>query len=143
MHLRSRETATVEALGGQSSSADRRVRYGWCQTAQVVNLLVLGLVIAFGMIAWPARHPPAGGEGPLASLACGGLDLQRAAWYELAQLPGIGEGLARRMVEYRDRLPEPIEVSDLRGVKGIGVKTLQRIGPLLSGPQATRRPGEG
>jgi competence protein ComEA len=59
------------------------------------------------------------------------VDINRAEWPELAQLPEIGESLARRIVETR-RLQGPyLDHEDLRRVRGIGPKTLERIRPYL------------
>jgi competence protein ComEA len=58
-------------------------------------------------------------------------DLNRADWPELAGLPGIGETLARRIVEHRNRHGPFRRAEDLRQVRGIGAKTLERIRPHL------------
>ena len=71
-----------------------------------------------------------------------GIDPNTARWFELAQLPGIGETLARRMEDFRGRSRsqgEPTEPvfrapADLAQVKGIGEKTVRRIGPFLRFP---------
>jgi competence protein ComEA len=65
------------------------------------------------------------------------VDVNRADWPELAQLPGIGEGLARRIVESRDQDGDFIDHEDLRRVRGIGPKTLEQIRPYLR-PMPTR-----
>lgn len=55
----------------------------------------------------------------------------RAAWYELAELPGLGKTLAKRIVAYRaDRRGAASDVSaivfrvpeDLQAIRGIGAK---------------------
>lgn len=66
---------------------------------------------------------PKKGETP-----AGPIDVNRATEQELQQLPGIGPTLARRIVEAR-----PFRtVDDLRRVRGIGVKTLNRLRPLVT-----------
>jgi competence protein ComEA len=52
-------------------------------------------------------------------------------WPELSQLPGIGEALARRIVESRQRDGEFVDHQELRRVRGIGPRTLERITPYL------------
>jgi competence protein ComEA len=48
---------------------------------------------------------------------------------ELDQLPGIGPVLARRIVEYR-RLHGPFRrLEELRGVRGVGPRLLERLRP--------------
>ena len=59
------------------------------------------------------------------------VDLNAADWPELAQLPGIGETLARRIVESRDREGRFLDHEDLERVRGIGPKTLDRVRPYL------------
>jgi competence protein ComEA len=60
------------------------------------------------------------------------VDVNSADWPELVQLPGVGETLARRIVESREQDGPFTDPSDLRRVRGIGPKTLQRIQPYLA-----------
>ncbi len=55
------------------------------------------------------------------------IDLNRAEWYELIILPGIGEKKARAIVEYRKRSGRFKTIEQLCGVNGIGVKTEKKI----------------
>jgi competence protein ComEA len=59
------------------------------------------------------------------------VDVNSADWPELAQLPGIGETLARRIVESRQALGPYRDHRDLERVQGIGPLTLERIRPHL------------
>ena len=59
------------------------------------------------------------------------IDVNRAEWPELAMLPNVGESLARRIVEARERDGRFASVEDLRRVKGIGPRTLDRLRPYL------------
>jgi competence protein ComEA len=59
------------------------------------------------------------------------LDVNEADWPEFTVLPGIGETLARRIVESREREGRFADVEDLRRVRGIGPKTLEEIRPYL------------
>jgi competence protein ComEA len=59
------------------------------------------------------------------------VDVNRADWPELAQLPGIGETLAQRIVESRRREGPFADHDDLRRVRGIGPKTLDAMRPYL------------
>jgi competence protein ComEA len=59
------------------------------------------------------------------------VDVNSAEWPELAQLPGIGEALARRIVESRAQDWPFADHQELRRVRGIGPRTLERITPYL------------
>lgn len=60
------------------------------------------------------------------------VDLNRATVEELESLPGIGPALARRVVAHRQSAGKFQSVEDLRQVKGIGQKTLDRVRPLVT-----------
>ena len=80
--------------------------------------------------------PPAPLARPLAHTAPSGvsapLDLNRASQHDLERLPGIGPGLAARIVDTRTRRGIFGSVDDLRHVRGIGDITLARLRPLLA-----------
>lgn len=59
------------------------------------------------------------------------LDANSATWVEWSQLEGIGDGLARRIVADREQNGPFRSVDDLRRVKGIGPKTLEKLRPWL------------
>lgn len=55
------------------------------------------------------------------------IDINRASWAEFAQLPGVGETLARRIVAHRRQWGEFSAVEQLSEIPGIGNKTLARM----------------
>lgn len=59
------------------------------------------------------------------------VDVNRAPWAEFAELPDVGETLARRIVEDRASAGPFADHEDLRRVKGIGPVTLDKIRPYL------------
>lgn len=59
------------------------------------------------------------------------IDLNRATAGDLERLPRVGPALARRIVEHRDQHGPFRRVEDLKRVKGIGEKTLERLRPLV------------
>ena len=66
------------------------------------------------------------------------LDLNTATWVEFAQLDGVGEALALRIVEHREKYGPYRTVDDLDVVEGIGPKTLERLRPYLRVADAER-----
>lgn len=60
------------------------------------------------------------------------VDVNQADWPQFAQLPGIGEEIARRIVAERDRGGDFASHDDLaRRVAGIGPRKMARIGRYL------------
>jgi competence protein ComEA len=59
------------------------------------------------------------------------VDINTADWPELIQLPGIGDTRARRIIETRKTAGPFAEPDDLRNVKSIGPKIMERIRPYL------------
>jgi competence protein ComEA len=59
------------------------------------------------------------------------VDINSADWPELAQIPGLGETLARRIVQWRAAHGPFKEVAELRGISGIGPKKFEAIRPYL------------
>jgi len=57
--------------------------------------------------------------------------LNRAEWYELIVLPGIGEKKARAIVDYRKESDGFENIEQLRGVNGIGTETVKKIKGLV------------
>jgi competence protein ComEA len=101
--------------------------------AAVAGLVLLGLA---SMGGWWVVH--GGCRGRLVEIeraeplsAEFEVDLNEADWPELAQLPDIGETLARRIVESRNRDGPFLDHEDLMRVRGIGPRTLERVRPYL------------
>ncbi|MBL4883682.1 MAG: helix-hairpin-helix domain-containing protein [Planctomycetaceae bacterium] len=59
------------------------------------------------------------------------VDVNTSNWLEFSMLEGIGEVLAKRIVDYRDEHGDFATVQELQDVKGIGKKTFARILPHL------------
>jgi competence protein ComEA len=60
------------------------------------------------------------------------IDVNSATWVEWGQLEGIGDSLARRIVADREQNGPFGSIDELRRVKGIGPKTLERIRPWVT-----------
>jgi len=102
---------------------------------QATIAALVGCALA-GMLAWWLAQGGAGGRlididdaPPL--VASFRVDVNRADWPELSQLPGVGEVLARRIVEYRTAHGPFRSVGDLRRVSGIGPVTFRRLEEFL------------
>lgn len=59
------------------------------------------------------------------------VDLNAAGVEELEEIPGVGPTLARRIVDFRDEFGPFESVDDLLNVRGIGVRSLERIRPYV------------
>ena len=59
------------------------------------------------------------------------IDLNRAEWYELIILPGIGEKKARTIVEYRKKTGGFKTIEQLCLINGIGEKTVKKFEDLV------------
>ncbi len=64
------------------------------------------------------------------------LDLNSARVEDFMELPGIGEKLALRLVEYRKSHSGFRSVEELRKVRGIGEKRMKRLRPLVRTAEA-------
>jgi competence protein ComEA len=62
------------------------------------------------------------------------IPVNRATAEELDAIPGIGPGLARRIVEHRETRGPFAEPGELQQVPGIGEKTLEKLRPYLTIP---------
>lgn len=59
------------------------------------------------------------------------VDINHANWPELAELPDLGEMLARRIIESREVAGPFADHDDLLRVRGIGPRTLDKLKPFL------------
>lgn len=59
------------------------------------------------------------------------IDINVATAEDLQKVPGIGETLARRIVEFRDEHGRFEKVDDLLNVRGIGTASLEKLRPYL------------
>ncbi len=60
------------------------------------------------------------------------IDINSAQWIEWVQMQGIGETLATRIIEDREQNGPFESIDDLRRVKGIGPKTIEKLRPWIS-----------
>ena len=137
---------------------EQKPRWNWVITLAAV---FLAFCLGFGVARWTqhtdgvtvrtARTVPAQTESALPSVPAassptekpteaatqpptepGPLDLNRATAQELTMLPGIGEVLAQRIVDYRNANGPFASVDDLLEVNGIGPGILETIRPQIT-----------
>ncbi len=74
------------------------------------------------------------------------VDINSADWSEIVILPGVGEKLARAIVDYRRESGPFDSVAEIKEVPGIGEKKLEQLRPFLlpigsqSDPRSGRAP---
>ncbi|MEV4242954.1 ComEA family DNA-binding protein [Streptosporangium canum] len=110
----SRVTDAVQAAGGVRKGAATG-------PLNLARKLVDGEQIIVGAAGPAAAAPPTADPAPIV------LDLNTATPEQLEQLPGVGEVLARRIVEYRDGHGGFRTVEQLREVSGIGDRKYAEI----------------
>lgn len=108
----------------------------WLRRADqaTVAALVVAALVAMALYAWLRGGP----RGTMIEIdrappraARFRVDINVADWPELAQLPEVGETLARRIVAAREKDGPFASHEDLQRVPGIGPKTLERMRPYL------------
>jgi competence protein ComEA len=105
----------------------------WSRSAQwsagALAVLALALLAYHGISAqrWASR-PTTLERNALKSAR---LDINSADHAQLRQLPGVGDGLAQRIIAYREQHNGFRSVEDLRQVKGIGPAILEQLRPFV------------
>jgi len=95
--------------------------------------VVLGLTAATGLAqaadkpARPAHSARAAKAAPTAKV-----NINTASVQQLATLPGVGEKVAARIVEYRQKSGGFKSAAELVNVRGIGEKNLHKLEPYLT-----------
>ncbi len=70
------------------------------------------------------------------------IDVNAAGHGELTRLPGVGKAIAQRILDSRHAEGPFASVDDLRRIKGIGARTLDKLRPLVTvGGPPTGAPG--
>ena len=119
-----------------------RLMLGWCAVAALLAL-ALGLTAAHRgararkrrVCAGRRRAEPRQAAAFLApSLPDGPVAVNSADAEELDTLPGVGEVIARRIMEEREENGPFYYPEDLMNVKGIGEKTLEKLLPHIRLP---------
>jgi competence protein ComEA len=107
------------------------VLLAWPRSAQLVTAFLLGLATAllavhsYGYLRYGTRPT----EQQRATTLTYQVDLNQAEQPELLQLPGIGESLAERILDYREAHHGFRDIDELRKVRGIGPATMAKLRP--------------
>jgi competence protein ComEA len=113
----------------------------WPRSAQLaaVGLLALAVVLLTLRIAGASRLGTRPTELTHQASPTLAIDLNRADRVELLQIPGVGEGLAERIIAYRRQHGGFDRVDQLTRVSGVGAATLQKLRPWLYVEAAERQ----
>ena len=116
--------------------ADSETAFGLTRSERLVAAAILTVLLALLILHW-ARLTRWGTvaveiERLKARQVDYRLDVNSATWVEWTQLDGIGDSLARRIVADREANGPFSSIDELRRVKGIGPKTLEKIRPWLT-----------
>jgi len=100
------------------------------------RFVAFGLAVAFALLTSTGVALAASQPAPETKI-----NLNTASAEQLTALPGVGEKLAARIVEYRQKSGSFKSVQELMNVKGVGEKNLARIqGYLTLGDASSKAP---
>jgi competence protein ComEA len=91
------------------------------------RIVATGLALVFALVASTGLAIAAGKPAP-----SGKVNINTATAQQLTVLPGVGEKLAARIVDYRQKSGGFKNVSELMNVQGIGEKNLAKIQAFLT-----------
>lgn len=87
------------------------------------------ITVALATAAGPALAVEVGDADASAGAPSRQIDINKATAVELTAIPGVGNAIAQRIVEFRDKQGPFRRVEDLLKIKGIGEKSFQKIRP--------------
>ena len=126
------------------------MKFTFNRNEQIVILLLSAALLAGGVVSLLDRYMPGGvpdfeirkgavavpsdtaRTDPLQEASHAPIDLNRASVQDLQRLPGIGPKVARRIVDYREQHGPFGRLEEIAAVRGIGVKTVDRLRPLTT-----------
>ena len=111
----------------------------------LIIILLVAIIVIGGIVAWSRCSPgqdieisispsqaPEGGDGAGGEQEPQKIDINRAEVWLLEALPGIGETLAQRIVDYRQQNGPFQHTNELLKVAGIGTTTYEQIKHLIT-----------
>ena len=122
----------MDNLGQSTKSTNDN---GWRPLLRRMDQAVVAVLVMFALagmgVYWFVQGGPRGDlieidrAEPLTARYL--VDINKAEWFEFAELPDVGETLARRIVESRAEAGPFKDQDDLRRVRGIGPLTLEKM----------------
>jgi len=95
-------------------------------TRLALRLVILAAILTVAP-AWVAAQTPQAQKPAAKAAAATVINLNTATVEQLDGLPGVGQKLAARIVEYRQKNGPFKKVEDLMNVKGIGEKNFLKL----------------
>jgi competence protein ComEA len=99
----------------------------WPIGVQIALGFLITANVFFLLGRWTQAGPPPAFEAAVINQPGAVLDINRANKAEFRLIPGIGDALAQRIIDYRARNGSFRNIDELRNVAGIGPKTLDRV----------------
>lgn len=115
-----------------------RQRFPWT-AGQRSTICLIATLLAIALLLWSGftgiwnqvAHESFSEARPVGEVPAFRCDLNTAEWAELAQLPGIGQTLAQRIIDRRTDNEPFRHVDQLLEIRGIGEKKLAKIRPYV------------
>jgi len=91
-------------------------------------VIMLSLIMILGSNGFAQKKATAGEDGKSTVM----VNVNTAGIQELMKLPRIGEKMAQRIIEFREKNGKFKKIQDLMKVKGIGEKTFKKMEKMVT-----------
>lgn len=130
--LRDRLNRGWNRRGDEIRKEMERITFTGRERGTLAGLILVSLCVMLGsMVRWEGNPQYVSWKELIAAPLTHAVDLNLATRGELESLPGVGPALAERIVREREERGLFRKVSDLRRVRGIGPKTMERLRPWI------------